>query len=91
MDEVVRICLANPDSGVMFFDLNVPLPTPALISTQQAKKGKGKQKTADNSLATSDTLMQCWFSSGQIIAIEAKIDILAHCKRCLHVIYYSFI
>ncbi|KAF8503221.1 PHP domain-like protein [Hysterangium stoloniferum] len=63
----------------MFFDLNVPLPVPALISsiTHQSKKGKGKQKPDEPSTA-SDTVTQCLFSSSQLAAIEARIDILVH-------------
>ncbi|KAF8586056.1 PHP domain-like protein [Ramaria rubella] len=63
----------------MFFDLNVPLPTPALIpqTTQSSKKGKQKQQT-NVSAGTTDNGPPLFFSPAQITAIEARIDILIH-------------
>ncbi|KIJ56207.1 hypothetical protein M422DRAFT_219375 [Sphaerobolus stellatus SS14] len=68
----------------MFFDLNVPVPTPGLLSTlsgagQGNKKGKQKQKEpASSGPANSATSLQCLYTTGQVAAIEARIDLLVH-------------
>jgi len=66
----------------MFFDLNVPVPPPALLTIgsggQISKKGKQKQKEQQASSAPVDNASQCLYSSGQIGAIEARIDLLVH-------------
>lgn len=59
----------------MFFDLNILLPTPAAVnysSGQSHKKGKQKQQQP------TDNVSKPLFSSLQVAAIEARIDILVH-------------
>jgi ribonuclease P/MRP protein subunit RPP1 len=53
----------------MYFDLNIPLPQP--LAHPSSKKGKGKQDDA--------------FSSAQVEAIEAHIDLLVHCTPSLYI------
>ncbi|GJJ14599.1 hypothetical protein Clacol_008865 [Clathrus columnatus] len=51
----------------MFFDLNIPLPTPALLSNYASQN---KQKQSIEPL--------CLFSGVQIKALETRIDLLVH-------------
>ena len=53
----------------MYFDLNVPIPQPSASSVAQSNKGKGKK-------VQSSTSQQ--FTSAQLIAIEARVDLLVH-------------
>jgi ribonuclease P/MRP protein subunit RPP1 len=62
----------------MYFDLNVPVPQPASLAASAAQPSKkaNKGKQAQASTASSPTVS---FSHVQIIAIEARVDMLVHC------------
>jgi hypothetical protein len=49
----------------MYFDLNVPVVVP---TTARSGQGKGKQKQPNNSAVV--------YTAAQILAIEARIDLL---------------
>jgi ribonuclease P/MRP protein subunit RPP1 len=71
----------------MYFDLNVPVPTPALgrppnANQGQSKKGKGKANNSNQNNAQQDQIPTS-FSPGQITALESRIDLLVHCPYCL--------
>ncbi|THH32209.1 hypothetical protein EUX98_g1992 [Antrodiella citrinella] len=54
----------------MYIDLNVPVPQVATIqSTQQSKKGKGKQPPPPANVV---------FTPGQLTELEARVDFLSH-------------
>jgi hypothetical protein len=56
---------------IMYFDLNVPIPTTAQTPSQPlSKKAKGKQPQ----VVTPTT-----YTAAQIAAIENRVDLLVHC------------
>ena len=69
----------TPEAPEMFIDLNILLPTPALVnalSGQSKKKGKQKQQSYTSSTDNASPIVV--FSPNQIVAIEARIDLLVH-------------
>lgn len=68
-------------TATMYFDLNVPVPIPASLASSsnagnQSKKGKGKAQQQQPSQAASAVV----YSPAQITALEARIDLLIHCR-----------